>query len=200
LTEIGSFTAQRGLASRDSNLIARIGYLPLAAVTIIPHNYFLRRTIVGFQISGLSRQQFQGFFDLDDDELAARGAKRYVADKKPGFPCRVSLADADPGEKVILLPFSHQPSSTPYQAIGPIFVREAAQDCLLGPNQVPDLLRTRLLSVRAYDAENILTDADVVEGNEIEMLLHRFFDNPLVSYLHVHFARPGCFACRVDRS
>lgn len=155
---------------------------------------------MGFQISGLSRRQFQEFFELDDTQLAARGARRYVADKKPGFPCRVSLIDADPGEKVILLPFSHQPGSTPYQAMGPIFVRESAKDCLLGSNQVPDLLRTRLLSVRAYDAENILTEAEVLEGDELEMLVHRLFDNPLVSYLHVHFARPGCFACRVDRS
>lgn len=155
---------------------------------------------MGFQISGLSREQFQEFFELDDGELAARGARRYVADKKPGFPCRVSLIDADPGEKVILLPFSHQNSPTPYQAMGPIFVREAAQDCSVGANQIPDLLRTRLLSVRAYDAENIMREADVVEGDEIEKLLHRLFHNPLVSYLHVHFARPGCFACRVDRS
>lgn len=49
---------------------------------------------MGFQISGLSREQFQEFFELDDGELAARGARRYVADKKPGFPCRVSLIDA----------------------------------------------------------------------------------------------------------
>jgi hypothetical protein len=155
---------------------------------------------VGFQISGLSRQRFQQFFELDDTQLAARGARRYVADKKPGFPCRVSLIDADPGEKLILLPFSHQPGQTPYQAMGPIFVREGAHDCLLEPNHIPELLRTRLLSVRAYDAENILTEADVVEGDELEVLLHRMFDNPVVSYLHVHFARPGCFACRVDRS
>ena len=155
---------------------------------------------MGFQVSGLSRRQFQEFFELDDTQLAARGARRYVADKKPGFPCRVSLTDADLGEHVILLPFSHQPNSTPYQAKGPIFVREGAPDCLLGADQVPDLLRTRLLSVRAYDAENILTEADVVEGDGLEMLVHRLFDNPLVSYLHVHFARPGCFACRVDRS
>lgn len=155
---------------------------------------------MGFQISGLNREQFQELFNLDDSDLAAHGARRYVADKQPGFPCRVSLIDADPGERVILLPFSHQPGPTPYQATGPIFVREAAQDCLLGVNQIPNLLRTRLLSLRAYDSKDILTEADVVEGQHLEILLHRFFDSPLVSYIHVHFARPGCFACRVDRA
>jgi hypothetical protein len=80
---------------------------------------------VGFQISGLKREQFQELFDLDADALATRGAKRYVAETKPGFPCRVSLLDADPGERVILLSFQHQPARTPYRASGPIFGTEA---------------------------------------------------------------------------
>lgn len=155
---------------------------------------------MGFQISGLDREQFREFFELDDDALAARGAKRYVADKRPGFPCRVSLADANPGERVILLPFKHQAAPTPYHASGPIFVREAARNAVLAVNEVPELLRTRLLSVRAYDSQDMLTEADVVEGRELDTHLRRFFDDPRVSYMHVHFARPGCYACRVERA
>lgn len=155
---------------------------------------------MGFQISGLKREQFQEFFELDDDALAARGARRYVADKQPGFPCRVSLTDANPGERVILLPFKHQAAPTPYYAAGPIFVREAAQNAPLAANEVPELLRTRLLSVRAYDSHDIMTEADVVEGRGLETLLQRFLDDPRVHYMHVHFARPGCYACRVDRA
>src|SRR4051812_19242249 len=155
---------------------------------------------MGFQFSGLNREQFQEFFELDDDALAARGARRYIADKQPGFPCRVSLIDANPGENVILLPFNHQAARTPYNATGPIFVREAARNALIAANEVPELLRTRLLSVRAYDTQHILTEADVVEGRELETHLHRFLGKPQISYLHVHFARPGCYACRVDRS
>jgi len=155
---------------------------------------------MGFQISGLDREQFQEFFALADGALAARGAKRYVVDKQPGFPCRVSLMDAQPGERVLLLPFKHQAAPTPYYATGPIFVREAAQNARLAANEVPALLRTRLLSVKAYDAQDMLTEADVVEGLELETLLDRFLANPRVSYVHVHFARPGCYACRVDRA
>jgi uncharacterized protein DUF1203 len=154
---------------------------------------------VQFQISGLKREQFQGLKDLADDALATRGAKRYVADTKPGFPCRVSLRDADPGERVILLSFHHQSAQSPYHGSGPIFVRENAEDSLLDPNQVPDLLRTRLLSLRAYGANDMMVDADVVDGRDVEILLQRFLRNLTVSYIHVHFARPGCFACRVDR-
>jgi Protein of unknown function (DUF1203) len=155
---------------------------------------------VGFQISGLNREQFQDLFELDDDALAARGAKRYVADKQPGFPCRVSLIDANPGESVILLAFNHQASPTPYNATGPIFVREAAQSAVITENEVPEQLRSRLLSVRAYDSNDLMTEADVVDGRELETHLHRLMDKPETSYVHVHFARPGCYACRVDRA
>ena len=152
-----------------------------------------------FQISGLKREQFQELLDLNEDALVARGAKRYVADTKPGFPCRVSLRDADLGERVILLPFQHQPGRSPYRGSGPIFVRENSAEASLEPNEVPEVLRTRLLSLRAYDANDMMVNADVVDGADVESILQRFLDNAAVSYVHVHFARPGCFACRVDR-
>lgn len=155
---------------------------------------------MGFQISGLKREQFQDYFQLDDNALGARGARRYVADNKAGFPCRVSLIDAEPGEPVILLSYHHQAARTPYSALGPIFVRETAENTGLSPNQLPELLRSRLLSVRAYNSDDLMTEADVVNGLELENLLSRFFADPTVSYLHIHFARPGCYACRVDRA
>jgi hypothetical protein len=153
-----------------------------------------------FRISGLRRDHFAALFSLDDAALARRGAKRYIADKKPGFPCRVSLRDAEPGERVILLPFKHQAADSPYQAAGPIFVREEAQDVTLADNTVPELLRTRPLSLRAYDAADLMTQADVVDGREVDVVLARMFADEQVSYVHVHFARPGCYACRVDRA
>lgn len=155
---------------------------------------------MAFKISGLKREQFQHLFDLNDDELAELGAKRYVADVKPGFPCRVSLSDANVGERVILLPFRHQAGKTPYQAAGPIFVRETAQSSDGAVDEVPEILRNRLLSLRAYDAWDILVASDVVVEVQVENHLNRFLDDPAVSYVHVHFAKPGCYACRVDRS
>ena len=155
---------------------------------------------MSFRIVPLPRELFAPFLALDDEELRARGAKRYVADRQPGFPCRVSLTDAAPGEHVVLVPFTHQPADSPYRASGPIFVREAAQQASVGVNEVPELLRLRLLSVRAYDAGELMIDADVVDGRELDSTIDRLFSEPRVAYLHVHFARPGCFACRVDRA
>jgi Protein of unknown function (DUF1203) len=153
-----------------------------------------------FQVSSLARDRFEELFQLDDEALSRRGMKRYVADKKPGFPCRVSLEDAEPGERVLLLPFEHQYADSPYHASGPIFVREQARNAVVSADTVPALLRTRLLSVRAYDGNDLMIDADVVEGRDVEALVARFLDDRRVSYLHVHFARPGCYACRIDRA
>lgn len=151
-----------------------------------------------FQISALPRSHFEELFSLDDDSLAIRGARRYVADSKPGFPCRVSLDDAEPGERVILVPFCHQPAQSPYRASGPIFVREDAVGASFQPGTVPPALRSRLLSVRAYDADHLMATATVVDGREVEACLTRIFEREAVAYAHIHFAGPGCYACRVD--
>jgi hypothetical protein len=153
-----------------------------------------------FQVSALPREPFAPLFELDDEQLRAKGAKRYIADRRPGFPCRVSLRDAEPGERVVLVPFWHQPADTPYRASGPIFVREAAQQVSPDVNAVPELLRLRPLSVRAYDADALLVAADIVDGRDLEPVIQRLFDDPAVRYLHVHFAKPGCYACRIDRA
>lgn len=152
-----------------------------------------------FQISALPADEFAPLFELDDDQLRARGAKRYVATRTPGFPCRVSLEDAAVGESLVLVSFAHHLVDSPYRASGPIFVRESARQALPGANEVPEQLRVRLLSVRAYDAHALMVDADTVEGSELESVVERLFSTPHVAYLHVHFAKPGCYACRIDR-
>src|SRR5262249_19577580 len=126
------------------------------------------KTSVPFRITALPVEPFVPLFSRSDAELATFGARRCVADKKPGFPCRVSLVDAEPGERVILLPFSHHAVDSPYQASGPIFVREGARQADLDVGEVPELLRERLLSIRAYDSCGLMVDAEVGEGRELE--------------------------------
>ena len=154
---------------------------------------------MSFQIVPLPLEPFAPLFALDDAALGALGARRYVADRQPGFPCRVSLADATPGERVVLVPYAHQDADSPYRASGPIFVRENAQPITLEVGAVPELLRSRILSVRAYDADALMVGADVVDGRELEVVIARMIADSRVASLHVHYARPGCFACRVER-
>ena len=66
---------------------------------------------MGFRITGLSAEPFQHLFGLSEKELAKHSAKRYVADEKPGFPCRVGMRDAEPGETVLLLNHTYQPAT-----------------------------------------------------------------------------------------
>lgn len=149
---------------------------------------------------GLGIDQFTHLFGQSNEALAIQNARRTIVDEKPGFPCRVTLEDAEPGESVLLLPFEHQPARSPYRAAGPIFVREGDCKTFDRVDTPPPFLAGRLLSVRAYDAEGIMLDADVAEGREVEPLLRRLLANPDTDYLHVHFARRGCFACRVERA
>lgn len=79
-------------------------------------------------------------------------------------------------------------------------MREGVREAVVPPSTVPELFRTRLLSVRAYDRADLMVDADVVGGRELESVVARFFASAEVSYLHVHVARPGCYACRIDRT
>ncbi len=155
---------------------------------------------IDFQITALPVEPFQPLFQMTDAELAERGAKRCIADASPGYPCRVSLEDAAPGETLILLPFAHQATDSPYRASGPIFVRVGARQARLGVNEVPEAVRRRLLSVRAYDACEFMVDAEVTEGAALEEVIEQFFADNQVAFLHLHNARPGCYACRVDRA
>ena len=153
-----------------------------------------------FQIENLPREAFAHLFDLSDAELADRNALRVTANEKPGFPCRISLKDADPGETLILTNHKHLVGPTPYAASHAVYVREAAEDYRPDPGEVPDVLGCRLLSVRGLDAQQMIVEADIVDGADLAPALERFFTLPVVQEVHIHYAKRGCFAARAVRS
>jgi hypothetical protein len=155
---------------------------------------------MSFRIKGIDCTQFEHLFSLDDEALEEHRAKRYVADEKPGFPCRVSLQDAEPGESLLLVPYRHHIAPTAYAAEGPIFIRERRARTPEIVDDIPEQLQTRLISLRAYDADGMMIDADVVDGRELKSLVERFLSNGRTSYLHAHFARRGCYAALIERS
>ena len=155
---------------------------------------------MAFQITGLKLAEFAGLIGLADAELAAHNARRVVADRHPGFPCRVSLVDAQPGESLLLVNYEHLPVAGPYRSRYAIYVRENATDAQTAVGEIPQVLRNRLLSLRAFSAHGMLLEADVAEGNELAPAIERLLSPAEVAYLHVHNARPGCFAARVDRA
>jgi hypothetical protein len=155
---------------------------------------------MSFQVSGLPVAPFTRFFGLSDAELSKHQIVRHTADVTPGFPCRVSMRDAEVGETLLLLNYEHLEVATPYRSRYAIYVRENAEEARIAVNEVPEVLRRRLLSLRAFDKEGMLLDADVVEGREVETLIERMFADRRAEYIHVHNAKPGCFAARVDRA
>lgn len=155
--------------------------------------------MTSFRITGLSPEPFAELFGLDDEALAARGAKRYVVDEKPGFPDRIEMRDLDPGERAILVNYTHQAADTPYRSSHAIFVREGATQRYDRVNEVPAVMRMRPLSLRAFDAAGMMLDADLASGDEIEALIERLFANPAAAYIHAHNAKRGCYSGRIDR-
>jgi hypothetical protein len=153
-----------------------------------------------FRFIALPAEQFAPLFSQSDAELQAMGARRMVVDEKPGYPCRVSLADADIGETVLLVPFTHHDVSSPYRASGPIFVRSGARSADAATDEIPAMFRHRLLSIRGYDAAAMMVAAEVVDGSDLEHTIRRLLADESVSYLHIHNARPGCYNCRVVRA
>jgi hypothetical protein len=155
---------------------------------------------MSYRVTGLSPEPFRSLFALSDEELALQGVKRVVADADFGFPDRIEISDAGPGESLLLLNYLHQPADTPYRSCHAIFVREreVAPTDLVG--EIPPAMRARPLSLRAFDGKDMMVDADLVEGAKAQGLIERFLADPKVAYIHAHYARRGCYAGRIERA
>ena len=154
---------------------------------------------MNFQIQGLSPEPFIPLYGLSDERLEQQNARRYIANAKPGFPDRIELRDVEPGEAVILVNFVHQAARTPYQASHAIFVREGAERAQVFSNEIPQVMRIRPISLRAFSAEHWMLDAELASGVALEALIQRLLSDPQTDYLQAHFAKRGCYAARIIR-
>ena len=153
-----------------------------------------------FQLVGLRPEPFAPLFTLTDRELAEMSARRVVAEESGRYPCRISLVDVEKGAELLLLPYSHQPARSPYKASGPIYIRKGAEQQILDIGRVPEYVSSRLISVRAYDAEDIMIGADVCDGRNVAAEIENQFANAEVRYIHLHNAKRGCYSCLVKRA
>jgi hypothetical protein len=154
---------------------------------------------MSFRISGLPAEDFAPLFALSDDELAARGTVRRIADgRSPGYPCRISLTDSQAGDELLLVNYEHHPVASPYRMRFAVYVRKG-EETYDAVDHVPEQLRLRTLAVRAYDAGAMMVGWELVDGRDLEAAIGRLFADRRAAYLHVHFAAPGCYAARVDR-
>jgi hypothetical protein len=155
---------------------------------------------MSFRITGLPAEHFAPLFGLSDEELAARGAVRRIADERsPGYPCRVSLTDARAGDELILVNYEHHPVASPYRMRFAVYVRRG-EETYDAVDEVPEQLRIRTLAVRAFDADAMMVAWEVVDGRQLMAVIERLLANPRAAYLHIHYAAPGCYAARAERA
>ena len=154
-----------------------------------------------FQVLPLQADAFRPLYGLTDAALAARGVVAETADKKPGFPCRVSLRHAEPGERVLLLNHVHQPADTPFRASHAIYVLEGAETAQLAAGELPEVFKLpTVLSIRAFDDTGMLRTAELVDSVQAAETFEGLLMRDDVHCLHVHFAKYGCFAAQVVRA
>ncbi|WP_157217253.1 DUF1203 domain-containing protein [Flavisphingomonas formosensis] len=155
---------------------------------------------MSFRITGLDPAPFRPLYGLDDAALAARGARRCIADARPGYPDRIELRDAEPGERLILLNYLHQPANTPYRSSHAIFVREGAETRCDLIDAIPTALAIRPISLRAFDNDGEMKDARLIDGDDLKLAIEAMLEHEATAYLHAHYATRGCYAARVDRA
>lgn len=152
-----------------------------------------------FRVRGLDPADFSHLYGLSDQELRTHGAVRYVADAKPGFPDRVEMRDAEPGEQLLLLNFEHLPTNSPYRSSHAIFVREGAEIQYDEVDKVPQVMACRQLSVRAFDTQGMMQDARLIDGADAAETFAALLSTETNEFLHVHNAIRGCYSGLVLR-
>jgi hypothetical protein len=158
------------------------------------------RVTMSYRIKGLPAEHFNHLFAMSEQELAQHGAVRVIADHRtPGYPCRVSLTDSNPGDELILVNYEHLPVASPYRMRFAVYVRKG-DETHDRVDAVPEQLRKRMLAVRAFDGKGMMVGWELVDGRALERSLENLLGLPQAEFLHIHFAAPGCYAARVERA
>lgn len=153
-----------------------------------------------FQIVPLKADDFAHLQGKTDEQLKALGVSAYIAEPGGGYPCRLTLQGAEPGERVLLLNYEHLPARNPYQSKYAIFIREGVKEIIPAKGTVPKMIEGRPISVRAFDKDQMLKQAAVIDGIDGASCFETMFASPEVDYLHMHFAAYGCYIATVSRA
>lgn len=154
---------------------------------------------MAYKIEGLERQSYAGLLGLGDDELARLNARRVTADCKPGFPCRVTLEDAEPGEALILFNHVSHDVPTPFRSAYAVYVRDSARERACYVDETPPVFAGRALGLRAFDSGGMLRAALLAMPGEADAAIRALFERPEIESIHAHNAAAGCFAAKIVR-
>lgn len=154
---------------------------------------------MNFKISALNPEPFNSLFLLSDTELKHRNILKQTVSEAGSTPCRASLEDADIGDTVLLINYQHINEATPFQASHAIYIREGVKQARPAVNEVPDMIHSRVVSLRSFDSQHMMIDADLGTAEQVASKIRALFSNPCASYLHLHYAKQGCYIAKVNR-
>ena len=139
---------------------------------------------------------------LDETREREVAARRAVSPEPDGgaFPVRCCLRDVADAEDVLLVSVRPPSADSPYAAHSPVYVHREPCDGHGANGAMPEVLRNRLLSLRAYTAEHMITGTATEHGRHAARAIAELLADPRAEYVFVHFAGPGCYVCRVDRA
>jgi hypothetical protein len=118
-----------------------------------------------------------------------------------GSPCRHCLQDAAAGDGLLLGSYHFGNPQGIYWAPSPVWVHAEPCPRFEQSDTVPEIVRNRLVSVRAYDSQDqmIYELGEVCRGTKVEAPLERALGDSRTGYVNIHTAGPGCFLCRAER-
>lgn len=155
---------------------------------------------INFKFYSLDKKQFDEFFEMSKNELDKLNIRKIIVEEKPGYPCRVSLQDAEIGEEVLLMSYNHIINKSLFDSKGPIFIRKNAQNKEFKVNEIPLMFNHRILSLRGYDIDYMMIYAATIKGSVLKETINTAFENEKVNFIHIHNSSPGCYNCLVKRA
>ncbi len=145
-----------------------------------------------YQITGISPDQLENI-------ARSPGTVRVTASSKPGFPCRITLEDAEPGEELFLFNHVSHDVESPYRNSYAIYARIGAKAAAHYTDAVPPIFEGRPLGMRAFGTDAMLKTARLSMPGDADETIRQLFELDEVAYIDVHNAAHGCFAARVER-
>jgi hypothetical protein len=140
-------------------------------------------------------------FRATDRDDAGNELRRWQPGPASRCPCRHCLGYGRDGETLLLGSYHLPRPRGVYWTPSPIFLHAAPCTRYDRANDIPEIVRGALVSVRAYDAEDqCLYDlGQVAQGTEVDEPLRRALDDRRTAFVNIHTAKPGCLLCRVER-
>ena len=154
---------------------------------------------MNFQIHSLAPAPFDAFFKMSDAQLLAHNIVKSIVQEANSTPCRVSLKDAEVGSTVLLLNHQHLKGETPFQASHAIFVTQDVRQSYPKVNQVPHVIHSRIVSIRAFNKQQMMMQADIAQGLEVSEKIQLMLNDKNIEFLHLHYAKHGCYIAQVTR-